>query len=384
MEALATTVHPWTPGWVRSALCPAFERAGVMVNGNRPWDPQVHHPRVLKRAVLGGTIGAGESYMDGEWDCDALDELSARLAGAEIDRGPLVGFLGSATELFGHLFNRQGRRRASRNVVSHYDRGNELYRAMLGPSMTYSCGYWREASTLEAAQDAKHDLICRKLMLKPGMRVLDVGCGWGAFAKFAATHHDVAVTGITLSPAQADFARQSCAGLPVDIRLQDYRAVPDHFDRVVCIGMFEHVGVANYRRFFKAMREALNPDGLLLLHTIGNSISSWTIDPWVNRYIFPNANLPSAAQINRSTEGLFVLEDWHNFGPDYDRTLLSWHRNLVSAWPELRKHHDQRFRRMWRYYLLTCAGTFRARRNQLWQIVFAKRGVLGGYRRVGN
>jgi cyclopropane-fatty-acyl-phospholipid synthase len=384
MEVLATTVRPWTPRWARFALSSTFERADVVLNGNRPWDPQIHHPRALKRAVLRGTIGAGESYMDGEWDCDALDELSARMAGAGVDRGPLLGALGSATELFGHLFNRQGRRRASRNVVSHYDRGNELYRAMLGSSMTYSCGYWREASTLEAAQDAKHDLVCRKLMLKPGMRVLDVGCGWGAFAKFAATNYGVEVTGISLSPAQVDFARRSCAGLPIDIRLEDYRVVSGRFDRIVSIGMFEHVGVANYRRFFRAVSEALIPDGLLLLHTIGNSISSWTIDPWVNRYIFPNAALPSAAQITRTAEGLFVLEDWHNFGPDYDRTLLCWHRNLMAAWPELREHDDRRLQRMWTYYLLTCAGTFRARRNQLWQIVFAKRGVTGGYRRVGN
>jgi cyclopropane-fatty-acyl-phospholipid synthase len=253
---------------------------------------------------------------------------------------------------------------------------------MLGPTMAYSCGYWQSASTLDDAQMAKFELVCQKIALAPGLRILDIGCGWGGFAHYAATRYGVEVVGITLSPAQAAFARQRCGHLPVQIREQDYRDLSGQFDRIVSIGMFEHVGPSNYRSFFEVVARLLDPQGLFLLHTIGGNTSFRSTDPWIDRYVFPGSHLPSVQQIGRAIEGIFVLEDWHNFGADYDRTLMAWNANLEAAWPRLSAAYSERFHRFWRYYLLTCAGSFRARRNQLWQIALSPRGVRAGYCRV--
>lgn len=245
--------------------------------------------------------------------------------------------------------------------------------------MIYSCGYWKDAVDLDAAQEAKLELICQKLGLKPGMRILDIGCGWGGALEYAARHYGVESVGLTVSENQAAHAHRRCAGLPVDIRLQDYRALDEPFDRVLSIGMFEHVGIKNYRTFMKTVRRCLRPDGLFLLHTIGASRSTHISDPWMEKYIFPNSKLPSARQLTSAFEGLFVLEDWHSFGPHYDRTLMAWHANIESRWHELDDRYDAAFRRMWRYYLLSCAGAFRARVNQLWQLILSPEGIPGGY-----
>jgi cyclopropane-fatty-acyl-phospholipid synthase len=162
--------------------------------------------------------------------------------------------------------------------------------------------------------------------------------------------------------------------------LQDYRQIDETFDRVVSIGMFEHVGVKNYPTFMRVAKRCLAPDGLFLLHTIAGKYSVAKTDPWIQRYIFPNSVLPSARQITASAEDLFVLEDWHSFGSDYDKTLMSWYHNFEAGWEALKSRYGDRFYRMWKYYLLACAGSFRARDNQLWQIVFSPNGVPGGYR----
>jgi cyclopropane-fatty-acyl-phospholipid synthase len=253
---------------------------------------------------------------------------------------------------------------------------------MLDTRMIYSCGYWAEAETLEQAQEHKLDLVCRKLGLQPGMRVLDIGCGWGGAARFMAERYQVEVVGCTISAEQARLAREDCRDLSVQILLQDYRTLSGSFDRIFSIGMFEHVGHKNYRTYMETVARLLKDDGLFLLHSIGSNKTSIVVDPWIERYIFPNGMLPSARQITRASEGLFILEDWHNFGADYDKTLMAWHANFISAWPQLKHAYDQRFFRMWTYYLLSCAGGFRARDNQLWQVVFAKNGVPGGYRAI--
>jgi cyclopropane-fatty-acyl-phospholipid synthase len=278
--------------------------------------------------------------------------------------------------------NRQNRDSAEQHVKFHYDIGHELYAAMLGRTMTYSCGYWRDATTLDSAQDDKHALICRKLGLRRGQRVLDIGCGWGEFLRYAAERFGVTGVGITLSPAQAASARQRCAGLPVEIHVQDYRDARGEFDRVVSVGMFEHVGPRNYPGFFDAVARLLTSDGLFLLHTIGGLRAVASTDRWIDRYIFPGAVLPSMTQVTRATEARFVIEDWHNLGADYDRTLMAWHSNFEAAWPTLQARYGDRFRRLWRYYLLTCAGAFRSRYNQLWQVVCSPAGVPGGYLRT--
>jgi len=360
-----------------------LDEAGITLDGPNPWDPQVRDERLLRRIALHGTLGAGEAYMDGDWECGRLDELSARLLASRLDeKWDFLNVL-SPRQLLAIVTNRQSRVLARNNVKAHYDIGNDLYTAMLGPTMAYSCGYWREGCTLDEAQHAKHELVCRKLSLRKGIRVLDIGCGWGGFAKYAATHYDVEVVGITLSEAQAGFAKRACAGLPVEIQLRDYRDIREVFDRIVSIGMFEHVGPKNYREYFESARTHLAEDGLFLLHTIGTLRSSRVVNHWMARYIFPNGVVPSGSQILRAAEQLLVLEDWHNFGADYDKTLMAWYANFESAWPSLSQNYGERFRRMWRYYLLTCSGSFRSRRSQLWQLVFSKHGVRGGYRRTG-
>jgi cyclopropane-fatty-acyl-phospholipid synthase len=276
--------------------------------------------------------------------------------------------------------NRQRNATARTNARAHYDVGEDLFSAMLGPTMVYSCGYWRAAENLDEAQRAKLELVCAKLELQRGHYVLDVGCGYGELARHAAERYGVHVVGITISAREAEFARRRCGGLPVEIRERGYREVHGRFDRVVSIGMFEHVGSRNYDGFFARMRSLLKPGGLFLLQTVGNSRDSPAFDPWLDRHVSPGATLPSALQITKGIDGKFVLEDWQNFGVDYDRTLLAWHRNFERAWPSL-SHYGEAFHRRWRYYLLTSAGAFRARRNQLWQIVMSPDGQLCGYQR---
>jgi cyclopropane-fatty-acyl-phospholipid synthase len=250
---------------------------------------------------------------------------------------------------------------------------------MLDKRMTYSCGYWKNAQTLDEAQEQKLDLTCRKLSLQPEMSVLDIGCGWGSFAKYAAEKYDALVTGITVSKDQTKYVETHASNLPVQIQMIDYRDLHGQFDRIASIGMFEHVGFKNYRKFMKVAHDCLKDSGIFLLHTIGGNTSETTIDPWIQKYIFPGAMLPSIKQIGKAIEGLFVMEDWHNFSADYDKTLMAWHDNFVRNWDKIKDHYSDEFFRLWSYYLLMCAGTFRARKNQLWQIVLSKNGIPGGY-----
>jgi cyclopropane-fatty-acyl-phospholipid synthase len=365
-------------GFARAHVEEMLRDTGIRINGEHPWDIQVHDPRFYWRALTHGTLGFGESYMDGWWDCEALDSMFTRLLQARVD-AHAHGVEDVWLSLRAALFNLQSATRAW-HVGRHYDLGNDLYRAMLGRRLVYSCGYWSHAHDLDSAQEAKLDLVCRKLRLGRGMHVLDIGCGFGEMLRYAAERYAVTGVGITVSENQARLARTLCRDVPVAIRLQDYRDLNQRFDRVVSIGMFEHVGPKNYRTYFEKVRECLGDDGLFVLHTIGTNESTGHTDPWIEKYIFPNAVLPSARQITEAVEGLFVLEDWHNFGADYDRTLQAWRTNFDRAWPGLSQHYDERFRRMWRYYLGCSMATFRARQCQLWQIVLSPTGIPGGYR----
>jgi cyclopropane-fatty-acyl-phospholipid synthase len=357
--------------------------ADIRIGGRRPWDIRVHHEAFYPRVLAHGTLGVGEAWMAGWWDCEALDMLVERAWSARLPER-IRAWRDLPRILQARLLNLQRGRRAFRIGEHHYDIGDDLYRRMLGETMVYSCGYWKEADTLDAAQRAKLDLVCRKLQLAPGQRVLDIGCGWGTAARYAAEHYGVEVVGITVSRRQASWGREINQGLPVDIRLADYRQLDERFDRIFSLGMFEHVGYRNYGRYFDIVRRCLAEDGLFLLHTIGSRRSKTRTDPWIARYIFPNSMLPSARQIMQASESRLVLEDWHNFRADYDRTLMCWHRNVEAAWPELDpRRYDEKFRRMWHFYLLSCAGGFRAGELQLWQLVFSRDGVPGGYRAEG-
>ena len=355
---------------------------GVEINGGNPWDIAVHDERFYRRVLAHGSLGLGESYMEGWWDCERLDEFFFRVLRSEIRRQVRRDWRLLSRVLLARVLNMQSSKRAFQVGERHYDLGNRLFLAMLDSRMVYSCAYWREARTLDEAQENKLELICRKLDLKPGLKVLDIGCGWGSLAKYAALKYGVDVVGITVSSEQVDMARSLCAGMPVEIRLQDYRDVNEKFDRIVSVGMIEHVGYKNYRTYMEVARRCLNDDGLFLLHTIGGNRSTTSVDPWIDKYIFPNGMLPSISQIGRAIEGLFVMEDWHNLSADYDRTLMEWSKNFEGNWVSLKDAYDERFHRMWRYYLLSCAGAFRARGNQLWQIVLSPRGVIGGLKSV--
>ncbi|MEW6764546.1 MAG: cyclopropane fatty acyl phospholipid synthase [Pseudomonadota bacterium] len=367
------------------ALENLLAQADIRLNGERPWDLCLHHPDTARRIMAQGSLGLGESYMDGWWDCERIDEFICRVLRAKLDE-KVRTFAHLLQALKARLLNLQSMRRAWTVGKVHYDLGSDFFAAMLDPTMAYSCGYWARADSLEAAQEAKLDLICRKLDLRPGMRLLDIGCGWGSLMKFAAEHHGAHCVGLTISKAQAEFGRERCANLPVEFRLADYREFNrtgrERFERIASIGMFEHVGHKNYRAYFAMARRSLTEDGLFLLHTIGKNQRGFTVDPWIERYIFPNGILPALGEVADASERLFITEDLHNFGADYDRTLMAWHARSEAAWPRFQDRYGERFHRMWRYYLLACAGTFRARDNQLWQFVLSPRGVPGGYRRT--
>lgn len=260
-----------------------------------------------------------------------------------------------------------------------------MFESFLDPSMNYSCGYWKDAKNLAEAQQNKMKLIGEKLKLKRGMKVLDIGCGWGGLCKYLAENYGVSVVGCTISVEQAKIARKVCANLPVEIRLVDYRDLDEKFDRVVSVGMFEHVGTSNYKTFFKVVHRCLEDDGYFLLHTIGVS-HSWVplIESWFHKYIFPNGILPYHTEILQTMLGLFIHEDWHNLGINYNYTLNAWMENFKRNWPKLKKEKnlDDRFYRMWMYYLSISAAGFRSRRYQVWQVVMSKYGVSTEYESV--
>ncbi len=354
-------------------------RADVRIDGDGAGDIAVHDRRLYGRILRDGSLGLGEAYMEGWWDAEPLDEFFSKVLWANLDKRLRRGARMILRDAAHSLLNRQSRQRAFQIGVHHYDIGNDLYRAMLDGRMTYSCGYWKDARNLDEAQEAKPDMICRKIGLSRGQSVLDIGCGWGSFARFAAERYGARLVGLTVSKEQVALGNEMCRGLPVEMRLQDYRDERGHFDHVVSIGMFEHVGDRNYRTFMRVVHRCLKSGGLFLLHTIGGNESVRATDPWITKYIFPNSMLPSAAQLAASFEGLFVMEDWHNFATDYDKTLMAWFSNFDARWNDLRGKYGDPFYRMWKYYLLSCAGAFRSRQNQLWQIVLSKGGVRGGY-----
>ena len=357
-----------------------LESVDIQVNGSRPFDIQVHNELFYSRVLSGKSLGLGESYMDGWWDCESLDQFCYQMLRGRIDKQVKVknpAFL--AHVLKAYFLNAQSNKRAYIVGEEHYDTGNDLFSLMLDQRMNYSCGYWENADNLDQAQINKLDLVCRKLHLKPGMKVLEIGCGWGGFAKYAAENYGVSVHGVTVSKEQMDYAERSCIGLETKFEMKDYRELNTKYDAIVSIGMFEHVGYKNYRNYMEVAQRCLEGEGLFLLHTIGRNTPSRSTDPWTNKYIFPNGMIPSPAQISKSLQGLFVVEDWHNFGQYYDPTLMAWNENFQKNYESLKDKYDQRFKRMWQYYLLMCAGTFRARRNQLWQLVLSKKGLMGGY-----
>jgi cyclopropane-fatty-acyl-phospholipid synthase len=366
---------------IPSPIAGLLELADITVNGDRPWDIHVHDERLFRRVLRQGSMGLGESYMDGWWDCERLDEFFSRILRVYAQHPLPLDLRTIAEYILFRTLNLQTLTGARAVAEKHYNLGNDFYETMLDPYMQYSCGYFLNTTDLATAQEQKLDLICRKLQLKKGITLLDIGCGWGGLARFAAERYGVHVTGINISTEQIAYARQKCEGLPVEIRECDYRKIEGTFDRVVSVGMFEHVGDKNYRAYMKAVRRAVKPDGLALIHTIGTNKGSG-LDPWIEKYIFPHSMLPAPHKIVNASEGLLKLEDWHNFGAYYDPTLMAWFQNFTDHWPSFKDRYGERFRRMWTFYLMSCAGSFRSRNIQLWQLVFSPYGVPGGYQSV--
>ena len=353
-------------------------RADIRFGGDRPWDVQVRNEMLYDRILAYGNLGVGEAYMDGWWDCESIDDMVCRIWQSDL---PVYmrGLRGWPSLLADVVINRQRGRGAFKVGKQHYNLGNTLYKCMLDERMIYSCGYWKHATNLEQAQEAKLDLIAHKLQLEPGMTVLDIGCGWGGSLAYLHERYGVSGLGITVSDEQVKLAREKYSSAGLRFELQDYRSVTEKFDRIFSVGMFEHVGIKNYSGYFEMVRNCLHDEGLFLLHTIGIRKSDSWFDPWLERYIFPNSMLPSAKHIISASEQYLILQDWHGFGADYDRTTLAWYANFCRGWEQLKPDYDERFFRMWQYYLLSCAGTFRAGINQLWQVVFSKGGLRGGY-----
>jgi cyclopropane-fatty-acyl-phospholipid synthase len=356
-----------------------LEMAGVTINGAQPWDIQVHRPQLYDRVFAEGSLGLGEAYMDGWWDCERPDEFFRRVVAEDLGRKlrvtpDLLWLLLSA-----RLRNRQSAARAWRVADVHYNLGLDIFAATFDRRLTGSCAYWKNATTLDEAQDAKLELVCQKIGLQPNQRVLDIGCGWGAFMGYAAERHDARCTGVTVSSEQVAYARSRYAHLPLEFQLKDYRDFKGHVDHVVSMGMFEHVGPKNYRRYFEVALSALGEGGVLLLHTIWSKEPSAAIEPWLDKYIFPNGVLPTVGQIGTAVEGLFVVEDVENFGHYYDLTLMAWHANFQSNRKEIAGKYGERFCRMWEYYLLCCAGGFRSRRISVGQFVLSPSGIPGGW-----
>jgi cyclopropane-fatty-acyl-phospholipid synthase len=357
--------------------------AGIIVGGTNPWDIQVHDDRVYARVLRDGTLGAGESYEEGWWDTPALDQFIDKVQRARMGETLRENWTIVAHALRARILNLQSITRSFDNGQQHYDIGNDLYEAMLGGRLLYTCAYWPGAKTLDEAQDAKLDLVCRKVGLKPGMRVLDLGCGWGGFAAFAAERYGVEVVGFTVAEEQVKWARERYAHLPIDIRLDDYRNATGTYDAVVSIGLMEHVGWKNYRSYMELVDRLLAPGGVAFVHTIAGNRPRAHLDPWFDKYIFPNAVLPTLARLTSAMEGLFIPEDVHNIGEDYDLTLMAWWKKFDAAWPKLRAAYGDAFYRRWKYYLLGSAGAFRARSQQLFQIVMTRPGTSAPLGRRG-
>jgi cyclopropane-fatty-acyl-phospholipid synthase len=351
--------------------------ADIQVNGTRPWDVQVKNDEFYQRLLSQGSMGFGESYMDGWWESQQLDETFAKIHSGQLHKKvralPII-FLA----LKGKVLNMQTKSKSKKVAEDHYDLGNDLYELMLDKNMQYTCAYWKDAKNLEQAQINKLHMICKKLQLKKGMTVLELGGGFGGLARFMAKEYGCTVVSYNISKEQVKYGREFCKGLNVRFEEKDYRESvnePEMFDRVVSIGLCEHIGYKNYKQFLETAHAKLKDGGLFLLHTIGGNISLTSTDPWIDKYIFPNGMLPSVAQLGDAYEGLFVMEDWHNFGPDYDKTCMAWWENFNKGYVKLKEknpRYDERFYRMWHFYLAASAGGFRARNLQLWQIVFSK------------
>jgi cyclopropane-fatty-acyl-phospholipid synthase len=356
----------------RPLVAAVLRTAGIHLGGDQPWDVQVTDPRFYSSVLLRGSLGFGESYMRGWWHVEDLEEVAYRLSRAGLHwvaraLPPHLVALAAAS-----FSNRQTRTDSVNLVDRHYNLGNDLFRGFLGRSMVYSCAYFDDTESLDRAQELKLDLICRRLGLKAGERLLDIGGGWGEFARHAALHYGCHVTSINIADEQIRHARERCAGLPVEIVKCDYRDLRGSFDKVAVIAMLTHVGHSNYRRFMTIVHDCLATGGRVLVETLGSRISKVNCEPWTNRYIFPGGVVPSLRQIDRAADGLLARTEVTEFGHHYVPTLRSWNANLHASWPQLAGRYPETTRLMLGYFFLTVAGAFRAGHLKYWHVQLQK------------
>jgi cyclopropane-fatty-acyl-phospholipid synthase len=385
----AESVRNVSPEISSNGAVKALADAGIRINpaNPEPWDLLVRDEKQFARRVLSpfknGLTELGDMYVDGVWECEDISGFFHRCLSSGLNARFYHSLPNVLQYWAGRLFNRQTKPRSARDIASHYNLG-PVFEVTLDPTMAYTCAYWKEGvSNLADAQLAKYDLCCRKLGLEPGMKLLDTGCGWGGLLKYAAEHHGIGSgLGVTLSKDQVAIGMERCKDLPVTLLLKDYRDVDGQFDRVSSIGMMEHVGPKNYRAYCQKVHGVLKPGGLFLMHTFGNINASPTLRTpeveWVTNHIFPGLVNPSYGQIAAASDGLFTVMDVQEFGAYYDPTLMAWHDNFEKGWSSIKHLYDERFYRMWRYYLLICAGAFRSGNFRLWQTVFGK-GYEGVY-----
>jgi cyclopropane-fatty-acyl-phospholipid synthase len=368
----------------RKIVTDTLSRAGIRINGSNPWDVRVNDDRFFSRA-LRGSLGFGESYMDGDWDADELDALFRRVMRMKLTRSPLVIVNRIWSDIRARLTNLQTRSGSRAIAEAHYDLDHRLYKEFLGPYNQYTCCFFNKAKTLQTAEIEKLEMLCNKLGLSAGDKVLDIGCGWGGFAKYAAETRGCSVTGVSISTEQIAYAREYTSGLPVKIIEADYRDLPEmyggqHFDKVLICGMLEHVGYKNYRNIFSIIHHLLKDEGKFLLHTIGNNQTTAVVDPWIEKYIFRNSMAPAMGQLAEAFEGLLVVQDWENYGLYYAPTLAAWQQNFEKNWEtisaiETERPFDERFRRMFNYYFLSCKAAFETENLHLWHVVLTKHGL---------
>jgi cyclopropane-fatty-acyl-phospholipid synthase len=337
------------------------------------------------RLLNGGDIGIAEAYLNGEWDTPDLTEflylfcVNHDLIQAMLGDNPLMRFV----QIVRHWFNRNTRSQARRNIYAHYDIGNAFYSAWLDPSMTYSSALFEDHTPdLTAAQHNKYRRLAEAIDLKPGQTLLEIGCGWGGFAEYAAKTYGTKVVGLTISQQQCDFARQRIAnaglGDMVDIRLQDYRDERGLYDRIASIEMIEAVGEQFWPNYFSQLRDRLLPDGLAGIQAItiqDRFFQTYRREvDFIQRYVFPGGMLPSPQILKTLGErfGVPVIRE-RIFGQDYAKTLATWRSNFRAAWPGLIPlGFDDRFRRLWEYYLAYCEAGFRSGNIDVRQVIFAK------------
>ena len=340
-------------------------------------------PALPRRMLLNADLALGEAYMDGTLAIEGDDlrgflALASRASEAGRDV-PALNFYRGTARLKKRLQQAGGARRARANVAHHYDLSPRLYDLFLDAERTYSCAYFeRPGMSLDEAQAAKRRHIVRKLLIEPGMRVLDIGSGWGGLAIEMARDRGARVVGITLSEEQLAHARAraEAEGLAdrVEFRLQDYRAVEGTFDRIVSVGMFEHVGAPNYGAYFRVVRDRLAADGVALIHTIGRLGPPGTTSPWIQKYIFPGGYVPSLSEMMRAVEGVYLVAcDVEVWRLHYAETLRHWYERFMARAEEAERLYDARFVRMWRWYLAGCEMNFRHHRQVVFQVQLARR-----------